>query len=349
MATAEAALQASDEHAKANVKLAILELDDIAAMLDGVTPRDGGGIYQVAARVAVKRQQLAENPAAGSRFLEDVRFAAGAIEKLYELLVRREEAARMDLSALTKLPVAPVPTKDRTLSQVMEDVLIRLAGTTELEGFVTAWGPKNLGRLMLALDPIEIPHSVLGGGVLLKTFGIGRRTRALQLAQGFKALGSRFRERLYLVGAKLVLEGTAAALAHAEAAWKELLAVEANAEAWDRIRRRQKEILEGILGADPGLPLAVEEILAGLAAKSPSLKPLRLRDPNDIRGTEWDAWGKAYHLEAGSGDAAGSDAPFRAVTRILIERRGDMEPPRERVAAVLEKIYATWRARTAAD
>lgn len=351
MAVAQAVLAASDETAKGSAKLAIVKLAAAEGLLERYSNRDLAAFDQkrahndLATALAKKRDALEESSGAGRRFTEDARFAKQAVETLFAQALRREEARRFDSAALAKLP-RPIEGLDRPLKKIAEAIETRVAETRSLDEKIAAWGWKNLGRLMLGLDPLEVPAELEGDVGVLGKLGVGKRTRRLTLVAAFKPLGEQFRERLYLIGANSILLPVVSRLAQAEEAWRRLLAKEGGAERWERVKK-EKELLEYLLGDEPRLPAGVEDVVAMLAASSRALRVLGLRSPSEIKGHHWEAWAKGYFLELDqvtAGDMSSDEFGTQKLAKLLIEKRQGEEPDPERALRVMERLHDTWRA-----
>jgi hypothetical protein len=353
MAVAQAVLDATDEMEKTSPKLAILKLLAGEAVLDRYPSRDLAAFDQKRAHndlgtaLAKKRAALEQSSGAGARFTEDARFAKQAVEALFAQALRREEAKRFDLTGLEKLPVKPLANLKAPLKKISEEIGERLDQSRSVDAKVTEWGWKNLGRLMLGLDPLEVPPKMLGGAGLF-----GKGAKAQEVAQTFKPLGDQFRERLYLIGANAALLPVISRQAQTEEAWRKLIAKAGNAERWERIKAGEKELLEYLVGAEPSLPQGVEEVIVLLAVNSRALESLGLRPASEVRGVEWEGWAKGYFLELAAiteGEMKTFEFSTRKLSKLLIERRNREEIPRERVASVLARLQEAWRAEPPPD
>src|SRR2546423_1802323 len=75
--------------------------------------------------------------------------------------------AVLDATGLGELPVKKMSNLDRPVKKILEEIGERLDASRALDAKVTEWTWKNLGRLMLGLDPLEIPT-----GLLRKSTGV---------------------------------------------------------------------------------------------------------------------------------------------------------------------------------
>jgi hypothetical protein len=354
MGVAQAVLDGTDDGAKESPKLAILKLLAADALLERYPSRDLAGFDQKRAHndlvsaLAKKRIALEESSGAGRAFTEDARFAKGAIETFFGVALRREEQKRVDLGGLARLPVKPIDKLDRPLKQIVNEIDSRLDESRAVGGKVTEWGWKNLGRLMLGLEPLEVPRGLLGSGTgVLSKLGVGKSEREAEVAATFKPLGDQFRERLYLIGVNTSLLPIVSRVAQTEEAWKKLLAKNDGAARWERIKAGERELAEYVVGAEEGLPGSLEDVIARLAASSKLLQQVGLRAPDEVRGVEWEAWAKGYFLELeaiSSGEEGTHQFGTRRLARLLIERRGGEAIPREQVAEMLARLQEEWRA-----
>ncbi len=351
MVVAQAVLDRHDDVAKESNKLAILKLLAADALLERWPSRDLTAFdtkrahNDLVSALAKKRIALEESSGAGRQFTEDARFAKAAVELAFAQALRREESKRVDLAALGELPVSPISGLDRPLKVISNEIDARLEMSRDLGARVTEWGWKNLGRLMLGLDPFEVPRSMIGTGMLSK-LGVGTGDRVAEIKATFKPLGDKFRERLYLIGASSALLPIISRQAQAEEAWRKHLAKNDGAARWERIKQGEKELADYYVGEDPTLPGAIEEVIQKRAVASPALSVLGLRPAREVRGVEWEGWAKGYFLELDAINAGSAETHMfgtRKLAKLLIERKPGVDVPRERVAETLALLQAAWR------
>ncbi|HZU99863.1 MAG TPA: hypothetical protein VFF73_24330 [Planctomycetota bacterium] len=347
MTVAQAVLDAS---ATAAPKVAILKLLAAENLLERYPSRDLPGFAEkrshndLVTALGKKRGELETSSGAGHKFTEDAVFAKQAVSALFLQALRRAESRGFDRSALGRLPVSPVEGLTRPLKNVAADIGDRLEKSRGLDAQVRVWGWKNLGRLMLGLEPLDVPSELMGG--VLGKLGVGKSTRRIELLGEFKKLGDQFRERLYLIAASSTILPVMSRLAVAEETWKKLTTKDGGAERWDRIKKDEKELLEYILDPDPSLPQGAEDVVSLLASNSRALVVLGLRPFEEIRGVDWEAWAKGYFLELhqmADGDMASGEFGTRKLARLLVEKRPGEGVDRDKIARVLQKLQEVWR------
>jgi hypothetical protein len=331
-------------------KVAILKLLAAESLLGRYPSGDLPGFAEKRAHnelvtaVTRRRSDLEASSGAGRRFSEDAAFAKGATAALFAQALRRAEERGFDRSALGRLKVTPMADLDRPLKKIAAEIEERLESTRSLDAQVKTWGWKNLGRLMLGLDALEVPAELLGG--VLGKLGVGTGTRKIELLKEFKPLGDAFRERLYLIAATSTILPVTSRLANAEETWRRLLGTDGGLERWERIKKEERELLEYFVDVDPRLPAGVEEVVALLAARSPALSVLGLRPPDEVRGVEWEAWAKGYFMELrqiSDGDMSSGEFATRKLARLLVERRPGESIDRDQIARVLQRLQEVWR------
>ena len=334
--------------------LLVLEAEDLlerSPASDLTSFEDKRAYNALATKLARRRQELAQADALerGMRLVADFPYARRAVELLFGLALRRQDAWDFDVQGLASIP-APIrkaTDSGAALKDICAEIDERLRESAALDQEVESWGWANLRPLMAGDEPFHFPEHLLGSRVTASLGAlVGRaNTRRAAAREKWKSLATRFRERLYLLGANAILWRVTSRLAQAEEAWKRHTAREG--ARWATIQRDDPDLLRfllGGLGDDVDVGAGAEKGLARIARGSRALLRGSLRGFAEVAPDEWDAFARAYFFERGavldeSGSGSGtSEIGLGSVARALLERRRNVEPDLDATARILNDV-----------
>lgn len=339
------------------------EWNDLAKRLDELRDQAGAALGDEA-----KAKQM----------WEDLPYARDTLQLLWGKLRAQGEVLRLILSPLGKLEFAKIRYQregPEDLSRVCREIEESLAGGSDMDGQVIAWGEPNLAALLAAAPPTQLPPALTpktgtgvgllvvgvlllgGGGALVGTnvaAGVGLLVVGLVVAglgganlagalkrkgalpAEFVQLGSRFRERLYLTCCLRGLYQLTSRFTRASDALDSYQKEHGGAPRWKRVKLEEKDLTQVFAsGTEAWHPK--ETIESWLSSEV--TKAFRLDSQSLAAQADLDpeAWEMIYRAYQLASDDQGVGSKYLDVVAdlLFIKRGEDTAAERKRVFAEL--------------